>query len=331
VEAPLINLLPLYARERAAGRAFVLCVLLETAGSTYAKSGALLLIAHSGEYAGLLSGGCLEGDLATRVRQVLDTGQPATVSYDMRGPDDLLWGLGSGCEGAMQVLMIRCGPANDWQPLAALAQALAAHRPLCVGIVVASGAVHESLPLRAAAGYSIDAAGQRVFALPLELPPRVLILGGGPDAVPVAEFAARLGWKLTIYDHRPALADTARFPAAERVVSAPAAALAKTVPLTAFNAAVVMSHHLQSDLEYLHALAHSPVKFVGLLGPAPRRDRLRVELGADAALLAERLHAPVGLAIGGRSSVVIALAIVAELQAWFSGAAGGPFSRAVPA
>jgi xanthine dehydrogenase accessory factor len=55
------------------------------------------------------------------------------------------------------------------------------------------------------------------------------------------------------------------------------------------------------------------------LGPAPRRDRLYTELGADAALLGARLHAPVGLAIGGRDSAAIALAIVAEVQAWLHG------------
>ena len=157
----------------------------------------------------------------------------------------------------------------------------------------------------------------------------MLILGGGPDAVPVIEFAARLGFKLTVYDHRPAYAQAARFPLAESVQCAPAPALARQLVLDHYEAAVVMSHHLPSDLDYLRALAHSRVPFIGLLGPAPRRDRLRHELGADAALLGARLHAPVGLALGGRSSPAIALAIVAELQAWFSGTQGGPFSRAV--
>jgi xanthine/CO dehydrogenase XdhC/CoxF family maturation factor len=147
--------------------------------------------------------------------------------------------------------------------------------------------------------------------------------------VPVVEFATRLGWKTTIFDHRPAYADSTRFASAERVVCAPAKDLAQELVLTNFNACVVMSHHLPSDLEYLRALAYGKVPFVGLLGPAPRRDRLRGELGDDAALLVGRLHAPVGLAIGGRSSAAIALSIVAELQAWFSGTAGGPFSSVV--
>ncbi len=86
-------------------------------GSTYRKPGALILIAADGDYAGLISGGCLEGDLREHARAVIATGAAREVRYDMRGSDDLLWGLGLGCEGAMQILLLRAGPDNDWQPL----------------------------------------------------------------------------------------------------------------------------------------------------------------------------------------------------------------------
>jgi xanthine/CO dehydrogenase XdhC/CoxF family maturation factor len=164
-----------------------------------------------------------------------------------------------------------------------------------------------------------------VFALAPTLPPRILLLGAGPDALPVFGFAEPLGWKVTLYDHREAYTDAARFPGAERVVNARPEALAAQLPLDEFDAAVVMSHHLASDLAYLRALAASRIGYVGLLGPAPRRERLQSELGATAALLAGRLRSPVGLALGGRSSASIALAIVAEIHAWLYGRTGGPF------
>src|SRR3954470_8161357 len=138
MESTLAPLLPLYERERAAGRALVLGVVLETAGSTYRKPGALMLIASDGDYAGLLSGGCLEGDLREHAAKVRETGVPKFVSYDLRGPDDLLWGLGVGCEGAMSILLTRVAASNDWQPLAHLTSELAVHRPTAVGIVVES-------------------------------------------------------------------------------------------------------------------------------------------------------------------------------------------------
>ena len=80
-----------------------------------------------------------------------------------------------------------------------------------------------------------------------------------------------------------------------------------------------MSHHLDSDLHYLRALARSPVPYVGLLGPAARREKLLGDLGADAAALRGRLRAPVGLDIGGRTPESIALSIVGEVHAALAG------------
>ncbi|MFO7277165.1 MAG: XdhC family protein [Pseudomonadota bacterium] len=350
MESSLAPLLPLYERERAAGRAAALAVVLDTAGSTYRKPGALMLIASTGEYAGLLSGGCLEGDLREHARAVIDSGEPRTVSYDMRGPDDLLWGLGVGCEGAMQILLLRVGPANDWQPLAHLVAAHAAQSPTAIALVVEparsderrgavvlpDGTDERSVALRSLlesaarsgrAPWMEDvAAVGRVFVLPLALPPRLLLLGAGPDTLPIVDFAARLGWKVVLVDHRPAYAQRERFPLAERVVLSRPDELTSHLDPAEFDAAVVMSHHLASDLEYLRALAKRGPRYVGLLGPAHRRERLLTDLGELAEVLRPRLRAPVGLALGGRAPESIALAIVAEIHAFLHGLEGRPFS-----
>jgi xanthine/CO dehydrogenase XdhC/CoxF family maturation factor len=134
--------------------------------------------------------------------------------------------------------------------------------------------------------------------------------------VPVVDFATRLGWSVIAHDHRPAYADGARFPAAARVVLGRPEALAGTIDLGSVDAAVVMSHHLESDAAYLRALAASRVPYVGLLGPAPRRERLRAAIGPELAVLDGRLRSPVGLNLGGRASTSIALAIVAEIHAF---------------
>jgi len=339
-------LLPLFERERAAGHALALGVLVHTAGSTYRKPGALILIAADGDYAGLISGGCLEGDLREHARAVIDSGDARTVRYDLRGEDDLLWGLGLGCEGAMEILLLRAGPANGWQPLAHLAGALREHRPTAIGVVVQSAfaqlpagtlvlpaaahaaapgppalaapAVQQALAQCAADGQSrwVDGASWRLFMLPLSLPPRILLLGAGPDAVPVVDFTARLSWKVTLADHRAGYAVAAHFPTAERVVLVRPEELSSALELNGFSAAVVMSHHLASDLAYLRALAATSIPYIGLLGPAVRREKLLGELGAGARALLPRLHAPVGLPLGGRTPESIALAIVAQLHAF---------------
>jgi xanthine/CO dehydrogenase XdhC/CoxF family maturation factor len=362
VETFLGPLLPLFERERAARRALAIGMLVHTAGSTYRKPGALMLIAESGDYSGLLSGGCLEGDLRDHALGVIRSGEPRVVRYDLRGPDDLVWGLGLGCEGAMHILLLRAGPDNSWQPLTHLAAALESREATAVGVVtesshadlpvgtlalrargepgdaphplLATPAVRAALERAAADGQVSWVEGQlpswKLFVVPLSLPPRILLLGGGPDAAPVVDFAARLDWKVTVADHRPSYADAAHFPAAERVVLTRPDSLASTLDLTGFSAAVIMSHHLPSDLAYLRVLAATAIPYVGLLGPAVRREKLLSDLGAAAHTLRGRLRAPVGLPLGGRSPESIALAIIAELHAFIHrGAAAAP--RTAPA
>ena len=120
----LHRLLPLFDRARGSDQPLVLATVIRTGGSTYAKPGAQMLIAADGEYAGLLSGGCLEGDLREHARDVARTGDARIVSYDLRSTTDQLFGLGAGCEGAMDILLTRVGPGDDgWQPLSFLESA----------------------------------------------------------------------------------------------------------------------------------------------------------------------------------------------------------------
>jgi xanthine/CO dehydrogenase XdhC/CoxF family maturation factor len=86
-----------------------------------------------------------------------------------------------------------------------------------------------------------------------------------------------------------------------------------------FPAAIVMSHNLATDRASLQALASSGIPYVGLLGPATRRERLLVDLGDDAAALRPRLRAPVGLDLGAVTPEAIALSIIAEIQAALAG------------
>jgi xanthine/CO dehydrogenase XdhC/CoxF family maturation factor len=354
----LQRLLPLFERERAATHAMVLATVANTAGPTYTKAGTHMLITATGEYAGLLSGGCLEGDLAERARAVLSDGASRIAHYDMRGPDDLLFGLGSGCEGAMDIVLQRLDEPGGWQPMARLVSAWRAERPEGLLLVVRS--VDDALPL--GSGVFLDdgatfglentvsmntlrmlakgqhtASGSRFIAqalpgvdlLALHQPPptRLLLLGAGPDAQPVAELAAMVGWNVTVVDHRSHYARAARFPSAVAVHEGGSAlvhALTTDPRSPAYAAAVVMSHHLATDLAYLRVLADCDIAYIGLLGPAVRSERLLADLGAARERLRARLHAPVGLDIGATTPETIALAVIAEIQATLAGRSSTP-------
>jgi xanthine dehydrogenase accessory factor len=266
------------------------------------------------------------------------------VEYDTRGSDDLVWGIGLGCEGAMQILLTRLDRDNDYQPFAYLQRCRNAHLAGGFGFVIESsnpqypvgGSFQGSSPdlpaqvigaLYAARGSHIVKAADAAFlVVPVDLPIRLLVLGAGPDAMPLVEIAGLLGWHVSVFDHRPAYAATERFPRALEVRCQAVTTLAESLAAKPFDAAVVMSHHLPSDAGYLSALATSELRYVGLLGPAPRRQRLLSDIGPLAAQLAPRLHGPVGLDIGANTPETIALAIVSEVQAALAGRPGGSFS-----
>ncbi|HMN43391.1 MAG TPA: XdhC family protein [Povalibacter sp.] len=332
-------------RER--GEPLVLATIIHTIGSTYRKAGAQMLIAQDASAAGLLSGGCLEADLVERSRKVLETGNASIAEYDTRSSDDLIWGIGLGCEGAMRILLTRLNAANDYEPYAFVDRCRNRHIAGSIALVTAStnprfalGAAFRSDEpgaLPAAVQTAIASAGSAAtvnaddiefLIVPVELPPKLLILGAGPDAMPLVEIAGLMGWHITVLDHRPAYAIVDRFPRARSVELRPAATLSGFLDGTRFDAAVVMSHHLTSDEAYLAALADSAIPYIGLLGPAPRRVRLMNDIGERATRFGNRLYGPIGLDIGAKTPESIALAIVAEIQAVLANRPGRSFSTA---
>jgi xanthine/CO dehydrogenase XdhC/CoxF family maturation factor len=323
----------------------VLATVVATAGSTYRKPGARMLIRCDGRYVGLLSGGCLESDLTEHAQKVRATGTAVAIEYDMRGPDDVLFGIGAGCEGAMRVLLEPAGPGSS-ADLALKAVVEATARGVSARLTV----VHEATALRLgtyavapdhpalqaaettatqeARSQSVDhrhdASPLRAFVEHVLPIPRLLICGAGPDAEPVVRAAVALHWRVVVVDHRPAYVIPEHFCGAETHLLEPGK-LPELLAADHFHAAIVMSHHLPSDARYLEGLAANETPgYVGLLGPTARRERLYRDIGPEPTQrLRGRLHAPVGLDLGATTPEGIALAMVGQLHAWFAGRGGG--------
>ena len=342
-----------FYRERSnRGEPLVLATVTETRGSTYSKAGAQMLIDRDGIFQGMLSGGCLEGDLAIRAAAVLETGVPQSVTYDLSDENDDLWGLGVGCDGLLRVFLQPLDARDGYEPYASIATLQNGRETFAVATLLESAA---GLPAGAAAivvgketrlfgppsaaaeglsrvatiarndgrsGIESVAVGDEevdAMVAVLRPVPRLLILGAGLDTEPVLRFGNELGWVCTVADHRPGYLERGGFESAERTVCAPAAELAATLDLDDYDLAIVMSHHLVSDQAYLEALAESDVGYVGLLGPIARRERLVHAIGAAAERLEGRLHGPAGLDIGGRGPGAIALSIIAAMQMQLAG------------
>ena len=342
------ELLEAFERWRRAGRDLVLATVYATEGSTYSKAGAQMLIDGAGHFQGMLSGGCLEGDLAERAAATLRDGEPQAVTYDLGSSDEELWGLGVGCDGLMRIFLQPLTADSGFAPFTQMAEIYAGDRPGLAATVIESA--HPELPAGCvllrdgdgdfadspdpalAAAFAAPSAtalatgsnrletlsvdGARVLALfaGLRPPPRVLLLGGGLDARPVVAMSRALGWRITVQNHRPAYLEKGGFEDADRVLNLPAAEVGHTLDPDRYDAAIIMSHHLATDRCYLEWLADSHVPYVGLLGPVARRRRLLADLGSVADKLAGRVHGPAGLDLGGRGPAAIALSIVSELH-----------------
>jgi xanthine dehydrogenase accessory factor len=337
--AALLN----FFREHRDDESLVLVTITGTAGSTYRKPGAMMLISPDHQYVGMISGGCLEGDLLHHADEVFASGQARQVTYDMHAGDDLVWSLGIGCDGIIHLLLQKLDRQADFAMLDWLADSLQQRQAVIIALSVAQG---DDTPLGSFAmiNQASQSCGNPILirqastttagswpdwrflqtdsdTLLIQITPQpcVLICGAGPDAVPVAAQFAELGWECLVVDHRAGYANPGRFAAGIRTLLGRPEQLHLVVQLRQLDAAIIMAHHLENDAAYLRQLApllgseQQPgnLQYLGVLGPAARRNKLREMAGCHDAVV----HGPVGLDIGAELPEAIALSIAAEVHA----------------
>jgi xanthine/CO dehydrogenase XdhC/CoxF family maturation factor len=160
-----------------------------------------------------------------------------------------------------------------------------------------------------------------LFIETLRPPQSIVVYGGGSDVVPVLELAKTLGWHVTI------VAGSGGIGAAERFAGADVLRLTDrddpsggVIP-EADAAVVLMTHDVARDARILESLAGRPLRYLGMLGPRSRSERLLSQAQGTS-----RWNAffPAGLDIGADQPELIALAIVTEIQAVLGGRPAGP-------
>jgi xanthine/CO dehydrogenase XdhC/CoxF family maturation factor len=344
----------LAALEASGGRGVAVATVVAARGSTYRREGARLVVSADGdEVVGNISGGCLEGDVIATAREVLESGRPQLLRFDLTADDEAVWGWGLGCNGAIEVLIEPGEQAARYAPL--MAAARREQRALVVATVIegehvgARLVVHEDGHHEGSLGSrDVDAAirGPALVALArrrslavrigpdvrafLEVvvpAPRLVVCGAGHDAVPLVELASRLGWLVEVVDDRPALLSSERFPGAHRLVRSTPLRAADAVATDESTFVVVMSHNFLRDKDYLRAFLPAPVRYLGMLGPRARLERLLEDARREGALPGpgdlDKVYGPAGLDIGAEGPDEIAWAIISELLAVRNGSRAG--------
>jgi xanthine/CO dehydrogenase XdhC/CoxF family maturation factor len=326
-----------------------LATVVRVEGSSYRKPGARMLIS-SGQRAGTVSGGCLEAEITKKAWWLTENG-PTIQRYSSFFDDDSHVTYGLGCGGTIYVLLQRGKAAHA--VLNTLDTCLTARIPF---VIITDTDKAATLLIQQSDGEKLFQAhteealsgiaecaerasneqrsfyatleGSQLFVEYLTPPPALTIFGAGDDAKPLADFAKTLGWHITIADGRSHLAHADRFPQADRLMVLNYEAESPVQDLTTGpeDAFVLLTHSYEQDRMLLRQMLPHKPKYLGVLGPRQRTERLVREVATEIGLSPEecfaRLYAPVGFDIGALTPESIALSIVAEIVAVLNGREG---------
>jgi xanthine dehydrogenase accessory factor len=353
----LKSLKPLQQR----GEKAALATIVKTKGSTYRRPGARMLMTADGRMIGSISGGCLEGDVFEHAKKVMNSGEPIVLNYDTSSDDDVVWGLGLGCNGVVHVLVesLRQMP----QYLSFLADCLEPQRCGVLATVFriegevdakvgsrmtisedgSTSGMNENQSLTSSIEsdakeairngrsmikeYELPGGKAEVFIEVVQSPMPLIIFGAGHDAIPVVRLAKELGWNVTVVDGRPAFASKDRFPQADNVILSSPEEVHKNVSINPRGAAIVMTHNYNHDVTILRQILPLPLRYLGVLGPKKRTQKTLEDLRKEGIGPSEdqvsHIYSPVGMDIGAETPEEIALAIIGEIQAVLAGRSGG--------
>ncbi|MBK7813654.1 MAG: XdhC family protein [Rhodocyclaceae bacterium] len=313
-------------RWRHADQGVALATVVATWGSSPRPIGSHLAVNESGEFAGSVSGGCIEGAVIQEALAAIGDGQPRLLEFGVS--DEQAWEVGLACGGRVQVHVEKLDPAifdhlmrerAARQPVARVIRLSDKTAALVTADdVIGNSAVADShraaLAARFANGQSgaIDERGD-VFARVYVPAPRLLIVGAVHIAQALAPMATLAGFDVTVVDPRRAFASEARFPGVTLTDDWPDDALTRLAP-DAQTAVVTLSHDPKIDDPALAVALASPAFYIGSLG-SKRTHEMRVARLTELGLADRigRIHAPIGLDLGGRYPSEIAVAILAQI------------------
>lgn len=299
----------------AEARAFVLATLVSVEGGGPRPEGTQMVFAP-GILAGYFSGGCVEGDVAGHAWSCLHDGQPRTLIYGEGSPWPDIRLL---CGARIEIVLERVAP--DDSALGELLAAEAQRRPVRY---VSDGLTRACAP-------ALSPWPEAVIAKQYDPTPRLVVVGGDPTALAIAELGVKSGFETTLVRPKGPEAPPP-IPGVRYRRDEPAQALA-AIGLDPWTSVAVATHDLETDRAALKAALPSAAGYVGLLGARRRLAGRLAELqgeGMDAAAVA-RLHAPIGLDIGGKAPFEVAVSVIGEITANRYARASGNTSTSSPA
>ncbi len=346
------------------GQTVGLATVVGTWKSSPRQPGASMLVGPDGTAAGSVSGGCVEGAVYELAENCRETLAPVLQRYGVS--DDDAFAVGLTCGGVIDVFVEPINQ-QTFPELGAVAEDIRAGRAVAVAtlisgapddrigrrLVVGTSSVTGTLGsarLDAAVGDDVQGLlrqgstktihygpdGERrgddiaIFVATYAPKPRMIVFGAIDFAAAVASVGSFLGYRVTVCDARPTFATKKRFPLADAVVVAwPHRYLAEQTDIDERTVVCVLTHDPKFDVPLLEVALKLPLAYLGAMGSRRTNDDRSVrlqELGFTDDDLA-RLHAPIGLDVGGRTPEETAVSIAAEIIASRWGGTGAQLRR----
>jgi xanthine dehydrogenase accessory factor len=299
-----------------AGRGVAIATVVQTWGSAPRPVGSQLIIDADGAMEGSVSGGCVEGAVITEAIDAVADGQQRLLEFGVS--DDEAFAVGLACGGEIKVLVEPIGPVIPVELLESLVEARDSAVPIAYVTDLESGRPS----LKAASAYpdrfrqdrsGITEDGSTFVAI--HNPPlRMVVVGAVHIAQHLISMAKACGYQTILIDPRPAFGSQDRFPDETILDDWPDEAL-RGLKLDARTAVVTLTHDPKLDDPAIVTVLESEAFYLGCLG-STRTHAKRIERLADVGFTTEelsRIHAPVGLDLGGRDPAEIAVSIMAQV------------------
>ncbi|MFD1604353.1 XdhC family protein [Flavobacterium artemisiae] len=291
-----------------------LATIVHVEGSSYRKEGTQMLIDEYGNITGALSGGCVEQEVIRQASSVFTSGCPKVFKYDGR--------FRLGCEGSIYILIELFHPNNELLHLIENAiQQREVFSLSCSFMIdeISKTDFGTSFEFKNTtiyhSNYEKDS-NNLIFTQKIESLNRLCIFGIEHDAAKLSQMASFLGWEVIIIGSEYSSVNGSDFPFAKSVLTIKPEDLDQNL-FCSNTAVVVMSHNFSKDLRFLFNIINSKVRYIGLLGPVHRREKLlNAVLDADLMIdddAFDKIHGPAGLSIGSKTPEEIALSIMAEI------------------
>lgn len=309
-----LKIIESYKRASKKNARTVLATIVHVEGSSYRKEGTQMLIDEYENITGALSGGCVEQEVIRQSGSVFSSRCPKVFKYDGR--------FRLGCEGSIYILIELFHPNDE---LINLIEDAIQHREVfslsCSFMTdeISKPNFGTSFEFNNITIYHSNyekESNNLFFKQKIEPLNRLCIFGIEHDAEKLSQMAFFLGWEVIIIGSEHSTVNGSDFPFAKSVLTMKPEDLDQDL-FCKNTAIVVMSHNYSKDLRFLLNIITSKVRYIGLLGPVHRREKLlNAVLDNDLIIddiVFDKIHGPTGMSIGSKTPEEIALSIMAEI------------------